>query len=1345
MTQFTHRLTELLSRPWARLQRRFQTARPGSVLIMVVALIVLLALMGTAYVGSARNDRFGAMATINQRALRETADSYAKQLMDQVKSLVMIDANSGNLHTAPSDGQTTTQFIAARPPTLLPDMLVAGPSTQFPATPVWPVISRFAGQKFESPWKATAVASLASTQFQAGSGSYFAPSNIVVNYPNSGSSQTDPSLYGQTRTFPAFMQYVPDPNNPNQYFPVPAGPFLVGDAMGTGIADAAMIRLTTSSIQGVDFYGGMRVIDGNSGFNATTAWGRGIDQVGGTPNSFNFRPTDLDFHGAMNATLAASVDEMAVINTKRFKNAVMSNGKFDDANGNHTDIDYLNYADQFWQGLGRRPDYPNFRNLLGDPASNLYLRPFGDSDTAALAYHGGLLNLENPLSKLDLLLSTDAMTAGRDSIYASAANAVTNPQNRFRYFAANNVGYWYDWYWNFDGVASPAGAKVKFPLTTAGNPNPFGKSVSGLPFHSLRGLTVGRNPVANVCRMVDYATLPAAARTAFITPAEIVPVPDPVHPTKTSLNTDEFPELWRAFINVLGGAGNNDPITGRIPFSVPGDNPLTPNVNGGIFRNVLRGPASLSSQSRNFISPIDTASKRFDSHNVLLLRAALAAVNVETLRNGHGYNPAPNFFIPDPVRRTISLQTNTGAVQVSVYGVTANPYIGEVYANTDQTDQGSGSGIKNEKGIVAVKLYNPYPYPIDLSDYSLSVVDRKTGGTYPNMKVTALDKTDFKGKQIAPNGTVLITNYNPGGPKAPDTIKSLFFPRGAGILPAQTIHVSDLYKALEDPLTPAHGGELVLLRTLNHPGTTPEVPVDCYDFTGLKLTPPPAPPLPASATAWHYVRITGNSTKASRWKCIYPGIYDASQGNSQNPRFIGTHVTTPYDPDLTKNPAGELPDAITLINLTVAEVTTGSYKNPFNGIQVCNTDMGGFNKFQPNTQRVFPYGGFARVGDVVQAPFIGSYVVESIPKTVVLKGVPIPLDNVRDAVLEMNPITVDTCFADDGDADNTGVGKDDKFEQIGRLCPMEDTANNIDDYSIYGYYRDTDPDVGNTKIPNPTKPPNITKSMWRYRFAIGALNQFTTVSNPESDYFPNMSPNSWVGRPAGLPPIAVPNAPGGTAATINKNEFGTEGLLNINTASWRMLAAMEMIPRSQDPNGLVNAQLAKLIVRYRDVDDGIARKNAANTLFLPPQGHGAFTSLTELNRVFDPVVATPTHTFQNALGLLPTVALPADPTHFEWGNYVPGPAHMPVAPGVVDNLPPNDWVLPSLMVTRISNLVTTRSDTFTAYVIVQGWRNAQTPFPELVVQRRLAILLDRSALGLTNLNGGPKVYSVPAD
>ena len=35
------------------------------------------------------------------------------------------------------------------------------------------------------------------------------------------------------------------------------------------------------------------------------------------------------------------------------------------------------------------------------------------------------------------------------------------------------------------------------------------------------------------------------------------------------------------------------------------------------------------------------------------------------------------------------------------------------------------------------------------------------------------------------------------------------------------------------------------------------------------------------------------------------------------------------------------------------------------------------------------------------------------------------------------------------------------------------------------------------------------------------------------------------------------------------------------------------------------------------------------------------------------------------------------------------------------------------MVTRLSNLITTRSDSFTVYIVVQGWRNAGTATPEL--------------------------------
>ena len=47
----------LLGRLLEAAQRRFSRARPGSVLVMVVALLVMLALIGTAAMSTARIDR----------------------------------------------------------------------------------------------------------------------------------------------------------------------------------------------------------------------------------------------------------------------------------------------------------------------------------------------------------------------------------------------------------------------------------------------------------------------------------------------------------------------------------------------------------------------------------------------------------------------------------------------------------------------------------------------------------------------------------------------------------------------------------------------------------------------------------------------------------------------------------------------------------------------------------------------------------------------------------------------------------------------------------------------------------------------------------------------------------------------------------------------------------------------------------------------------------------------------------------------------------------------------------------------------------------------------------------
>jgi hypothetical protein len=45
-----------------------------------------------------------------------------------------------------------------------------------------------------------------------------------------------------------------------------------------------------------------------------------------------------------------------------------------------------------------------------------------------------------------------------------------------------------------------------------------------------------------------------------------------------------------------------------------------------------------------------------------------------------------------------------------------------------------------------------------------------------------------------------------------------------------------------------------------------------------------------------------------------------------------------------------------------------------------------------------------------------------------------------------------------------------------------------------------------------------------------------------------------------------------------------------------------------------------------------------------------------------------------------------------------------------------------------SNQFTTRSDSFTVYILLQGWRNIGTATPELVVQRRAAAIIDRSTV-----------------
>ena len=159
-------------------------------------------------------------------------------------------------------------------------------------------------------------------------------------------------------------------------------------------------------------------------------------------------------------------------------------------------------------------------------------------------------------------------------------------------------------------------------------------------------------------------------------------------------------------------------------------------------------------------------------------------------------------------------------------------------------------------------------------------------------------------------------------------------------------------------------------------------------------------------------------------------------------------------------------------------------------------------------------------------------------------------------------------------------------------------------------------------------------------------------------------------------------------------------------------------------NAAADQAIAKAIVLYRDGD---------GTTTNPP--HGPFQSIFDLNQVpgFQNGAGTFTIspsgcTASSAMGLLS----PADQA---FGTTAPS-----------TNNPLNgteDYQSDCLTLTRISNLITTRSDTFTVYLEVQGWQNAGTANAQPVITRRYSFIVDRSAINADPTSRFLKTLTVP--
>jgi hypothetical protein len=513
--------------------------------------------------------------------------------------------------------------------------------------------------------------------------------------------------------------------------------------------------------------------------------------------------------------------------------------------------------------------------------------------------------------------------------------------------------------------------------------------------------------------------------------------------------------------------------------------------------------------------------------------------------------------------------------------------------------------------------------------------------------------------------------------------------------------------------------------------------VDQVDYHTLEAT------TAAQARVVWYVRPTTN------WQFVYPGDAPASGvvapspdgtatlagGSSWRVTVFAINGTTPQlNADATPGPDvdgynGAIGTQLGEFTWTADGTSTGApstLENTFSialPMDIVNHLIPGPN-YSTGTPHKFPFGAFARDGDAFQIPFIGAYVV-------VDSKTPTQID-------ALNSITMDAAYAEDGDS------TDNARELIGKFYPLWDTASAVPN-ATWDY--------------SPTDTANH-----HYSFARFLLDYIGAINTPNSDFLPNIPgvttpeagtttteaedvPNNPSLQPAY--PSAPTSAnytkvanhdPNSTTTYNNEYDQPNEGLININTAPWPVLA---MLPMVMDANGNIdvvnNANLAKAIVAYRD-------------------RNGPFTSIIDLNNVVNYAggAADMTHTFMNGWDTLNIGTAGGDPdanqrdfTGLATATAADFPRWPPVVPA--DTLPKNilqdDPKNALNMLTRISNLITTRSDSFTVYIVIEGWKNVGSTDtnnpPTRVSQVRQAYIIDRSQVN--GLNKTPTIIPVPTN
>jgi hypothetical protein len=193
--------------------------------------------------------------------------------------------------------------------------------------------------------------------------------------------------------------------------------------------------------------------------------------------------------------------------------------------------------------------------------------------------------------------------------------------------------------------------------------------------------------------------------------------------------------------------------------------------------------------------------------------------------------------------------------------------------------------------------------------------------------------------------------------------------------------------------------------------------------------------------------------------------------------------------------------------------------------------------------------------------------------------------------------------------------------------------------------------------------------------------------------------------PGGTQPIPVPHGPFKSIFELNQvvdlRPFSKWLTGNANNPFFGKtfadgLGTLEMVYQNMDPAVLAN------------IDDSTGP--TFGYVFDPDGGSGDLSPGKYL-------------TWQNRTDRRPPVTPPATPTPYEPNTYPYGRNDEDRYDGVR-----GDFEEQFLQLSRISNLITTRSDSFTAWILIQGYRDANTANPKLEVQKRVAYIIDRSKM-----------------